>query len=469
MREAIKFNPARHGALSDYLFEEGVEFPCGGTTQCGGCKVRVVSGEVPVTADMRAVLSDAELAAGWRLACQAQAWGPVELEVAQWSASILTDESRVPFEPGEGFGAVVDIGTTTVVAQRVDLATGEVLAVVAELNEQARQGSDLMSRIEFDRKNPADLGRVIRGQVERMVAGFGPLRETLLVGNTVMHHLFSGLSVEPLAAVPFRSPNLGAQETELGVFLPCVGGFVGSDLLAGLVATGMNEAAERGALLDLGTNGEIAVGDRDGIVCASTAAGPAFEGGRISRGMRAGHGAIDRVEVRDGSLRCHVLGGGTARGLCGSGLVDAVAAALDLGLVQLSGRLRSPIELKDGVAVTQADIRELQLAKGAIAGGLRLLLGEERPGQVCLAGAFGNYIRAESARRIGLLPGWAAAPVAAGNTALRGARMLLLAPSRRNAILEELLGKTRHVELASDAQFQEAYVEAMGFSNGDQP
>jgi uncharacterized 2Fe-2S/4Fe-4S cluster protein (DUF4445 family) len=469
MREAIRYNPARHGTLSDYLFEEGVEFPCGGTTQCGGCKVHVVSGEVPVTADMRAVLTAAELAAGWRLACQAQAWGPVELEIAQWSASILTDESKVPFEPGEGVGAVVDIGTTTVVAQRVDLATGEVLAVVPELNEQARQGSDLMSRIEYDRRNPGALGRLIHGQIGRILAGFGPLREVLMVGNTVMHHLFCGLSVEPLAAVPFRSPNLETHETELGVFLPCVGGFVGSDLLVGLVATGMNEAPERGALLDLGTNGEIAVGNREAIVCASTAAGPAFEGGRISRGMRAGHGAIDRVEVRKGALRCHVLGGGVAHGLCGSGLVDAVAGALDLGLVQASGRVRSPIELADGVAVTQADVRELQLAKGAIAGGLRLLLGEERPAQVYLAGAFGNYIRAESARRIGLLPGWAASPVAAGNTALRGARMLLLAPSRRSAVLQELLGRTRHVELASDPQFQEAYVEAMGFSNGDQP
>jgi len=271
--------------------------------------------------------------------------------------------------------------------------------------------------------------------------------------------------------VPFRSPHLGAQrlpEVVLGspaVFLPCPGGFVGSDLFAGLVATGLLDSAELGALLDLGTNGEIAVGNRDGIVCASTAAGPAFEGGRIRQGIRATHGAIDRVECRDGRLHRHVIGGGSARGLCGSGLVDAVAAALDLGWIQPGGRLangRADIELGADVRLTQRDIRELQLAKGAVAAGLHLLLDDRplRADRVFLAGAFGNYIRAESARRIGLLPAWATAPIAAGNTALRGARILLLAPSRRTAILERL-ASVRHVELASDHRFQELFVEFM--------
>jgi len=219
-------------------------------------------------------------------------------------------------------------------------------------------------------------------------------------------------------------------------------------------------------LLDLGTNGEIAVGHHAGIVCASTAAGPAFEGGRIGQGMRAGHGAIDRVDACDGRLDCHVIGGGRARGLCGSGVVDAVTAALELGWVGASGRLtggRTAIALESGVALTQADVRELQLAKGAVAAGLRLLLGDRflPTDRVFLAGAFGNYVRAESARRIGLLPAWATAPVAAGNTALRGARILLLAPSRRQAILEHALAQVRHVELASDPRFEDAFVEAM--------
>jgi len=467
----LLYESVRDGALRDFLFEEGVEFPCGGTSLCGGCRIRVVSGDVPTTAEMRDAIGERELADGWRLACRTEARGVVELEVAQWSQQILSDETAVPFEPRRGVGAVVDVGTTTLVAQRVDLESGEVTQVVTALNDQARHGADVMTRIGHDLQHPGQLGAMIRAQVHGMLAPMGDLEEILLVGNTCMHHLFCNLSVESLAAVPFRSPHLGAQslpETVLGgpaVFLPCPGGFVGSDLLAGLVATGLLDSAELGALLDLGTNGEIAVGNRDGVVCASTAAGPAFEGGRIRRGIRATHGAIDRVECRDGRLHCHVIGGVSARGLCGSGLVDTVAAALDLAWIHPGGRLengRTDIDLGADVRLTQRDIRELQLAKGAVAAGLHLLLNDRplRADRVFLAGAFGNYIRAESARRIGLLPAWVTTPIAAGNTALRGARMLLLAPSRRAAILERL-ASVRHVELASDPRFQDLFVEFM--------
>jgi len=468
----LHYDPARDGSLQDFLFDAGVEFPCGGTSSCGGCTVRVVSGEIPVTRAMRDTLSPAQLATGLRLACRATVHGPVELEVAQWSRQILTDEAAVPFEARPGAGAVVDVGTTTLVAQRVDLTSGDVTAVVTALNEQARYGADVMSRIERDRREPGRLGAMIRAQIRGMLADMGPLEEVLLVGNTCMHHLCCALDVTPLSLVPFRSPVLGAQDvpaTVFGapaVFLPCVGGFVGSDLLAGLVAVGMLDADEPSALLDLGTNGEIAVGDRHGIVCASTAAGPAFEAGRIGQGMRAGHGAIDRVDARDGRLDCHVIGGGAARGLCGSGVVDAVTGALELGWIGRSGRLaggRTSIALDADVALSQADVRELQLAKGAVAAGFRLLLDDRRlrADRVFLAGAFGNYVRAESARRIGLLPAWVTEPVAAGNTALRGTRRLLLAPSRRQAILDRAAASVRHVELASDPRFEDAFVDAM--------
>jgi uncharacterized 2Fe-2S/4Fe-4S cluster protein (DUF4445 family) len=318
------------------------------------------------------------------------------------------------------------------------------------------------------------------GSMLGRLAGKMPLEETLLVGNTAMHHFFSGLSTLPLSSVPFRSPTLGAQfsdgrdlrwNLELrrpACFLPCLGGFVGSDLITGLVATGLSEASEPGALLDLGTNGEIAVGDRDEIRCASTAAGPAFEGGRIGMGMRAGAGAIDRVSIVGAAIQCSVIGGGSPRGLCGSGLVDAAAAALDLGWLQPSGRLMGPrkeIVLEGSVRLSQADIREVQLAKGAVAAGFELLLDGRRisPARIFLAGAFGNYVRGESARRIGLLPHWASHPAAAGNTALRGARMLLLLPSRREQLLATVLSRARHVELAANPRFQEAFVDCMGF------
>jgi uncharacterized 2Fe-2S/4Fe-4S cluster protein (DUF4445 family) len=485
----LRLEPASGRALRDLLFDHGVEFPCAGVSLCGGCKVRVLEGEIPVTDDMRAVISAAEIAAGWRLGCMAESSAPVTLEVAQWSVRILDDRAELPFEPGEGFGAVVDIGTTTLVAQLVDLTDGSVSGVETALNPQARFGADLMSRIHHDLAEPGTLTTLIReavGSMLRRLAGQEPLREVLLVGNTAMHHLFCGLDVEPLAAVPFRSSALGAgvlKAGELGwdlrlerpaCFLPCIGGFVGSDLLAGLVATGLHESSETGALLDLGTNGEIAVGSREGVRCASTAAGPAFEGGRIGQGMRAGDGAIDRVSIVGGALVPSVIGGGIARGLCGSGLVDAAACALELGWIAPSGRLtggRKAIVLGGPVALSQADVRELQLAKGAVAAGLDLLLAGRRvlPPRVFLAGAFGNYVRGRSARRIGLLPPWADEPTAAGNSALRGVRMLLLTPSRRAAILESVLARTDHVELAADPGFEDAFVDCMRFPAGEAP
>ncbi|MBL8177410.1 MAG: DUF4445 domain-containing protein [Bryobacterales bacterium] len=481
MAEYVGLKPQPGRTLSDQLFQLGLEFPCGGCSSCGGCRVRLIGGEIPITEHMREALSEGELAAGWRLACQADASVPVTLDIEQWSARILTDNARVAFEPAEGYGAVIDLGTTTLVVELVDLATGDIRAVLAGLNPQGRQGSDVMSRIEFDLRSPGVLTGLIRGALGAMLADVAqgrPLREVLLCGNTAMHHLFCGHSVAPLSQVPFSSPLLRNGEfrgEDLGwsaasvSFLPCVGGFVGSDLLAGLVACGMTESEQVVALLDLGTNGEIALGNRDGIVCASTAAGPAFEGGRIRMGMRAGDGAIDRVEAAAGGLRCHVLGGVTARGICGSGLVDAVAAGLHQASVAASGRLAGGLlPLRDGVHLTQSDIRELQLAKGAIAAGLEILrkqLGVEAGSvrTIYLAGAFGNYVRVESARRIGLLPSWEAPVVPAGNSAVRGARLLLLNASRRNQLIGRVLRLARHVELAGDPEFQETFIEKMRF------
>jgi len=477
----LEIHPGARQTLADRLFEAGVEFPCGGESACGGCRVRVLEGEVPVTAAMRDALGEMEVRDGWRLACCAEAAGRVVVEVEQWSLYVLTDESRVPIEPRAGRGAAIDLGTTTLVVQVVDLASGEVVGVQTALNPQARYGADVMSRLQYDLGRPGELGRLIHRALARMLEGMlggEPLREVLVAGNTAMHHLFCGLDVEPLTHAPFVSPTMGAcrfADGELGwpgpaEFLPCLGGFVGSDLLCGIVATGLDEQTRPRALFDIGTNGEVVVGSAQGIECASTAAGPAFEGGRVGAGMRAGTGAIDSVHVRDGGLACHVLGGGRARGVCGSGLVDAAACGLSLGLIRANGRLASAdkrLPLADGVALAQSDIRELQLAKGAMAAGLRMLAGggSGRTGvdRLCLAGAFGNYIRQASARAIGLLPDdLPVEPV--GNSALRGARMLLLAPATRQARLRKIAALTRHVELASDPDFQDLFAERMAFA-----
>ena len=468
----LKLHPRAQQTLADQLFEAGVEFPCGGESACGGCKVRVLEGEVPVTATMRDALSEEEIRGGWRLACCASASGRVVVEVEQWSLAVLTDEARVPVEPRAGRGAAIDLGTTTLVVQVVDLASGEVVGVQTALNPQARFGADVMSRLQYDLDHPGELGRVIREALGRML-GREPLREVLLAGNTAMHHLFCCLDVEPLTHAPFLSPALGSYRFangELGwpgpaEFLPCLGGFVGSDLLCGIVATRLDEQARPCALFDIGTNGEVLVGSAQGIVCASTAAGPAFEGGRIAVGMRAGAGAIDSVHVRGGGLDCHVIGGGAARGVCGSGLVDAAACGLELGLIGVNGRLTNPdrrMPLAGGIALAQRDVRELQLAKGAMAAGLRMLAGGGVE-KLSLAGAFGNYIRQASARAIGLLPeGLRVEPV--GNSALRGARTLLLAPSTRQARLRKIAALSRHVELAADPDFPYLYADNMSLA-----
>ncbi len=459
--------------LADQLQQTGVEFPCGGEGICGGCRIRLVEGEIPVTDAMRAQLSARELREGWRLACCAAASGPVTVEVDQWSVRVLTDEAEVPVEPRRGWGAAVDLGTTTVAVQLVSLETGEVEALETALNAQARFGADVMSRIQHDLRRPGELALVIRRQLADMLARLAAGRElveVLLAGNTAMHHLFCGLDVAPLAAVPFLSPALGAQRFPSGmlpwaaptIFLPCLGGFVGSDLLAGLVATRLDKKRNSHGLFDIGTNGEIVTGSRQRILCASTAAGPAFEGGRIRCGMRACEGAIDSVRAEDGRLVPHVIGGGAPRGICGSGLVDAAARALDLGLLLPNGRLaRGEIRLAEGIAITQPDIRQLQLAKGAMAAGLKRLARDTR--LLWLAGAFGNYLRLDSARRIGLLPEDVEVEPA-GNAALRGARLLLLAPSAREERIARILSVTEHVELAASADFQDIFAESMALA-----
>lgn len=476
--------------LVDVLFPLGVEFPCGGRGRCRGCRVRVLAGQLPPTPEDLRWLGPARVAEGWRLACQARATGDLTLELAQWETPILGDDTPLAFIPRPGLGAAVDVGTTTLVVQLLDLRTGQVLGVRSALNAQARHGADLMSRLEvaLTPAGRAELTQLIRRQVGALLAELlaaapagAVLSDVVLVGNTVMHHLFGGLPVTALAQQPFEPADPGLLEFHgadlgwdfaLGVrvsFLPCAGGFVGSDVLAGILATGLHARDAPGLLVDLGTNGEIVVGHRARLFCASTAAGPAFEGARIHMGMRAATGAISAVRLRDGHWQVTVLGGGPPRGLCGSGLVDAVACGLDNGRILPSGRFTAgPLVLAGPVTLTQADVRELQLAKGAIATGIELLLarGGWQPGdleRVWLAGAFGNYLSRASARRIGLLPFPVEQVEPAGNTALRGTKLVLLGAAGDDRSLAGLRARLEHVPLKEDPRFQEAFVAALGF------
>lgn len=478
--------------LRDVLFPQGVEFPCGGLGRCKGCRVKVLDGHVHISSEDAARLSTDELDAGWRLACRARALGDLRIELAQWETTILGDDRDFRFQPQPGFGVAVDLGTTTLVAQLVDRRTGHVLAVQSALNDQARHGADIMTRVSFAMDGgAASLRKLIRHQVGSLICDLfsvvglnrcPAIDDIVIVGNAAMHHLFCDIDVTPLAQHPFEPVDGGLKTFDqralgwsipgnaLVHFLPCLGSFVGSDILAGILATGLHESDRPVALVDLGTNGEIAVGNRDRILCTSTAAGPAFEGARISHGMRAATGAICEVRIEGVALACRTVGDVPARGICGSGLVSAVAACLDLGIVLPNGRLRGgeSIPLAGNVHLTQCDVRELQLAKGAIAAGLRLLATQwgttvEGLHRVHLAGAFGNYLNLRSARRIGLLPVDPSRIAPAGNSALRGAKLALFELASERGEYRGILERVRHVPLNEDPDFQDVYVEEMGF------
>lgn len=501
MQHRITLNPvgatleAAHGAaLKDILFEHSVEFPCGGQGRCRGCRVRTISGNLEINDAQRERLTEAELKDGWRLACQCHVEQDITLELRQWDAAILTNETAFSFTPQEGIGVAVDIGTTTVVAQMLDMQTGAVLSVRTGLNPQARFGGDVMSRVQtaVAENGALQLQEVILRQVGALVhqlitaarVSSESVRRVSLVGNTVMHHLFCGIDLTPLSAYPFEPVNDGLQTmsaASLGwdsvpgaviEFLPCMGGFVGSDILAGLLATGLHRFERPSLFVDLGTNGEIVVGNRDRILCASTAAGPAFEGARISMGMRAASGAIWKVaRVGDSEeITCEVLGNAEPTGLCGSGLVDAVAVALELKQIKPGGRLikGESLPLREPVEISQTDIRELQLAKGAIAAGIKILLKQwgttsEDLEHIYLAGAFGNYIDRSSARRIGLLEFDPDRVQPVGNSALLGAKVALFAGEKGRDEQQEILSKSTHISLTADPEFQDIYVDCMGF------
>ncbi len=483
-----------HGtSLQDVLFPHGVEFPCGGRQRCTGCRVKVLDGPFPVTPEQEALLSKKELDNGWRLACSGIVTGDIEIELAQWEASVLTDNSSFAFKPKEGFGVAVDIGTTTIVGQLLNLSNGNVLAVKTALNNQAQYGADIMERINYAISTDAkvDLGIILRSQIEtlliEMVDAAGiprdDIRTVLLVGNTVMQHFFCGFDIIPLSRVPFE-PEAESYWTakrtpaELGwkfndstsvVFLPSLGGFVGSDILAGIFATEIYKRNKYSCMIDLGTNGEIVIGNKERMLCASTAAGPAFEGARISMGMRASTGAISAVQQTNGMYTCSVIGGGEQRGICGSGLVDAVSVGLRQRRILSSGRFSDTAKnwkLVSPVILTQSDIRELQLAKGAIAAGITILLKRmnssiENIANVYMAGAFGNYINRDSARDIGLLPFPTRRISPRGNTALLGAKRALFLDDIEE--LQHIQHRTEHISLNSHPEFMDIFAQKMTF------
>jgi len=472
--------------LIDVLHEFGIEFPCGGKGTCGKCKVRLLEGDVKISESHRQKLDKLDLANDWRLACFSLCSSDITLEIEQFNHLILADESEFEFIPQQGYGVAVDLGTTTIVAQLIDLSTANVLAVETLINPQLKFGADLISKIQACLDgNEAEMTRIIRSAIGTMIGLMlkkheVEIRKVALVGNTVMQHIFSNSDVTTLSMYPFHTEDLGMKVFspesldwkfkihENVQFYPSIGSFVGSDILSGIAATGLHQKEDFSALIDLGTNCEIVIGNSERIVCASTAAGPAFEGANISMGMRAVTGAISSLNLVDGKMEASVIGNTTPKGICGSALIDAIAILRKLDLIGMFGEINSGedhILLAGKVSLTQKDINEFQLAKAAIAAGLTILaknLSLELTDieTIYIAGGFGNYINIEHVVSTGMIELPEEKIHKMGNTALIGAKMFLFSD---HTIINEILAITRHINLEGDPNFQDIYVDKMLF------
>lgn len=420
----------------------------------------------------------------------------------------------------KGLGAAFDIGTTTVVGMLWDLEKGEQIATAAKTNPQNEFGMDVISRITYCTKAEENykelrnlitqcLNGILKELCEKSESDAQNIMAAAVCGNTTMSHIFAGYSPVNLAKAPFTPEYCGmlsltAKEAGLDIcesanvlVVPNIAGHVGGDITAGIVASKLLESRELTVFIDLGTNGEIVLSDGVDSYACSTAAGPAFEGAAIKCGMRAAVGAIETVSIRDGEVYTETIEDAEAQGICGSGLIDAIAQMLDANIINPKGRMAAAAEAEskgidarlaerlveidgersfvlvkksDGndIVITQNDIRELQLAKGAIKAGVQLMLNEAGKtiadiSRVLVAGAFGNYIDKRSAVRIGLLPNVPLEKIiSVGNTAGAGVSMIMTNENERQ-LAERIPSLMQYVELANADDFQMTYVNSMKF------
>ena len=423
--------------VSDIIAALGFDFPlpCGGMGRCGKCLCRVNGREAS--------------------ACKTQLFSDAVVEISPPAAQVLTAEETV----AGAEGAVIDIGTTTVAAALFH--DGRPVKTLGRPNPQRVFGADVISRI--GAKDTAPLTAAVRGLVRELRTELGGDENTVITGNTAMLALLCGLDVGGMGVWPFEPPSLFDTEFEGAYLPPCASAFVGADALCSMLRA-EPKPGEALLMLDLGTNGEIGLYHGGRYRFTSTAAGPALEGAGISGGMAAGPGAVYRVR---GDV-CRVIGGGKAKGICGSGLVDAMALMLESGAMDSGGALRTDFTLPGtDVAVTQGDVRAFQLCKAALRAGAELLT--ERGGltadgvdRICLSGALGKNIDVRNALRTGLLPDAPAEKfVPIGNGALLGGAMLLDGGKREK--IRSMASACECIDLAADPEFAERYIDSMNF------
>ena len=511
------------------LAGETIDGVCAGNGTCGKCRVRLLEGKAnPATPQERSLLTEKEISEGYRLACMLMPETDVLIENAfhdinagsKGEGVLLPGAFLESLEDAQktGYGMAFDIGTTTVAGILWDMKGGVCLGAASEDNPQRVHGADVISRINYIGKDGANLSQLhgeiigcMNGIIEKVTreAGIsaGDIIAITAAGNSCMSHILARVNPYSLAIAPYAPLFTEAKRliaSELGLeaadkaelyLLPNIAGHVGSDISADIIATGLFSDRNMHLMIDVGTNGEIVLAANGKLYACSTAAGPAFEGASIKHGMRAAVGAIEKVEISEGNVLIKTIGDERPVGLCGSGIIDAVSEMLKAGVITEEGRIKSADEMGDPflaerirqegrtnrfilyaddeseVAITQKDIREIQLAKGAIFGGALVLA--DTAGitfsdidKLTIAGAFGSYIDVESAMNIGLLPDVERSKVkTAGNAAGTGASMALLSEKTRNT-LEEVVKTITHIDLSTNESFQSRFIDSMGFGIG---
>ena len=464
----------------------GLDLPCSGKGICGKCRVQVFGAVSDPTPREERYLTLMEVADNVRLACQTTIQGDCRIRRMGDSAPVVVAAPERDIRPRRTafsrYGVAVDVGTTTLAAHLYDPA-GTLLAQIGAPNPQTVFGADVISRVEAAMGGNTAPTDAIRHGLRQLLTDLTAMAELtpadvdgiVITGNTVMLSLLIATDVAPFATAPFACERLFGETvpaTEVGltdcsdasVYLtPCASAFVGGDVATALDAADLRDTA---LLLDLGTNGEMILQTPTGLYACSTAAGPAFEGVGISCGMTAAQGAIHRVELVNGALHPTVVGGGEPKGLCGSGLIDAVACLLLRGDMTPEGIVDGAVSITDTVTLTPDDIRALQVSCSAIRSGIDTLLKAanltaEDLQEVVVCGGFGNYLSVPNAVRIGLLPAAALSRTRClGNAALSGAAELLLDVDRR-ASLAHRIRAAQTVELATNPYFATRFITNM--------
>lgn len=467
------------------LAKKGFFLPasCGGRGDCGKCKVKLTRGVV----DGAKPDENGDI-----LSCKARVIGDIEIVIPQTSGGGLDEfEVKEITTNRDGLGVVIDIGTTTVVALAIDLKSGKITGKSSALNAQAVFGADVITRIEACSDGKTDILRsLIVNQCKDLILKVTQTREIdelVFTANTTMLHILWGENPQSIGVSPF-TPVFTKMQTTSGkewkinakkiTLLPSVSGYIGADIVCGIIATNLNDNE---LLIDIGTNGEIALNTGGKMYATSTATGPAFEGACIECGSGGVNGAINKVELINGKLSFNVIGNEVAKSICGSGLIDLMAILLKEGVIDETGALdeetSSPLALNikddkfyltDYIYISQADIRQVQLAKSAVKSGVVTLLYEKNVDlaslkTIYIAGGLGRYINENSALAIGLFPKQFKGKIkVVGNTALAGARECMLDENKLN-LAQALSTSVEIVELAFSPKFQEEFVNNMYF------